>query len=385
LTGARTLLTRFKSLVTKRTNPAHGGEKLKLAQEKLVEKNQRLRKLRQQIEDRDREITRLQPGLDGPGFAAESLGTFFVVGRAKSGTSWLRSILDTHPEVLCVNEGRFFGRDYKAEDKAIPRSLYGALADSKYLMTWVQRSPWSRGEDTDRHVRNLTRHVVDYFLTEKLAKTGKKFAGDKTPLISTEVIAEIAEIYPDAKVIHIVRDGRDVAVSSMHHIWNNATDVGGRNELRPEILTKRDAYRADPEAFRARGESIFVEGQLAATARNWAKLVVRAREDGTALLGDSYTEVRYEDILARPTEETGRLLRFLGAESSEETVERCVEKTSFERMAKRERGQEVSSSFFRKGVAGDWKGVFTEDDKRVFKKAAGELLIELGYEKDDGW
>jgi hypothetical protein len=39
----------------------------------------------------------------------------------------------------------------------------------------------------------------------------------------------------------------------------------------------------------------------------------------------------------------------------------------------------------RKGIAGDWKNVFTEQNKQDFKAAAGELLIELGYEEDDNW
>jgi hypothetical protein len=222
-------------------------------------------------------------------------------------------------------------------------------------------------------------------MAEKLAKTGKKFAGDKTPLIGMEVIAEIAEIHPDAKVIHIVRDGRDVVISSMHHIWNNAKDRGGPNDLEPEVLAKRDAYRQDPEGFLARGESIFVDGQLAGTARNWANLVGKASKDGRELLGENYVEVRYENLLERPVDETRRLLRFLGADDSENVAQQCVELTSFERMSKRKRGQEDSSSFFRKGVAGDWKNVFTERDKEIFKEVAGDLLIKLGYEKDGDW
>jgi hypothetical protein len=62
-----------------------------------------------------------------------------------------------------------------------------------------------------------------------------------------------------------------------------------------------------------------------------------------------------------------------------------VSAASFEKLAGgRRRGQEAAS-FFRKGVAGDWKNVFTEQDKRNFKAAAGDLLIELGYEGDDDW
>ena len=80
------------------------------------------------------------------------------------------------------------------------------------------------------------------------------------------------------------------------------------------------------------------------------------------------------------------MMRFLGAKADAETARRCVEKSSFEKWSGgRERGDEDSSIFYRKGVAGDRKNVFTHEDWRVFKKAAGDLLIRLGYERDDGW
>jgi hypothetical protein len=114
--------------------------------------------------------------------------------------------------------------------------------------------------------------------------------------------------------------------------------------------------------------------------------VGRAVEDGPALLGSDYTEVRYEDLLERPNEEVERLLGFLGVDTDERLVEHCVGSASFEKLSRgRERGQEDPSSFYRKGVAGDWKNHFSEEDRRVFKEEAGELLIRLGYEKNGGW
>jgi hypothetical protein len=60
--------------------------------------------------------------------------------------------------------------------------------------------------------------------------------------------------------------------------------------------------------------------------------------------------------------------------------------SSFEKWSEgRERGEEDSSAFYRKGIAGDWKNVFTERDREIFKEAAGELLIRLGYERDGDW
>jgi hypothetical protein len=96
--------------------------------------------------------------------------------------------------------------------------------------------------------------------------------------------------------------------------------------------------------------------------------------------------VRYEDLLERPNEEVEKLLGFLGVDTDERLVEHCVSSASFEKLSRgRQRGQEDPSSFYRKGVAGDWKYLFDERDRQVYKEEAGELLIRLGYEKDGGW
>ena len=292
--------------------------------------------------------------------------------------------------MLCKGEGIFFGRgvDLGARRGLLaPTSLYGALADSEYLRAWVERSVWTSGDDADRHLRSLTRMAIEHFLTEKLASSGKRIVGDKTPFVTEECLREISSILPEAKVIHIIRDGRDIAVSAMHHLWNHATDAGGHLQVKPEELAKRDRYRENPRAYLEGGESIFDGERLRkGFAEGWSRMCTRAVEEGPILLGENYTEVRYEDLLERPAAEMGRLLSFLGVEDSEETVQRCIEATSFERLSKgRKRGEEDSSSFLRKGIAGDWKNVFTEEDKKIFKQAAGELLIELGYERDHRW
>lgn len=302
---------------------------------------------------------------------------FFLVGRAKSGTSWLMRLLNSHPEILCLGEGKFFGKDS-------PRSLYGAFTRAKELQTWLGSNPWTS------HYRklppqDLVKLAVNHLMKEKLRKTDKKIIGDKTPLMSEEIIREIAEICADAKVVHIVRDGRDVAVSSVHHRWNNATDRGGPFKLTSEEKTKREAYHVDPDAFVARGESIFGEGHAAAVAREWSAKVGWVVQDGSALLDDNYHQVHYEDLLAEPVEEVRRLLEFLGADSSEEVARACVEAASFEKMSGRNPGEEDSSSFFRKGVSGDWRNVFNEEDRQAFKEEAGELLVRLGYENDNDW
>ena len=318
---------------------------------------------------------------------------FFVVGEPKSGTGWLAKILDSHPEVLCRVKGVFFGRKLRREELKMagarmpPTSLHNAILEDEYLKLWMERSGWTKGDNPTKHLDNLTRLAIDYFLTEKLSKTEKRLVGDKTPFFTLDVLSEMSAIYPEAKVIHIIRDGRDVAVSLMHHFWKSE-ERGEPAKLAPEELIKREAFYREPQRFSSSRAGIFLEERLRSIAENWKTRVGRAIEDGPTLFRDNYTEVRYEGLLEKPQWETGRLFGFLGADTSERVVGRCVEAASFKKGSGRERGQDnyaLDHGKYRKGIAGDWENVFTEQDKAIFKEIAGDLLIELGYEEDDNW
>jgi hypothetical protein len=347
------------------------------------------RQARKQIASKEGEIAALRRELarargEEPTSLGVGIPVFFVLGQQKSGTTWLMRILDSHPEILCKGEGRFFGADWRQESvkridaKRPPSTLYNAVLDAEYLRLWIERSVWSRDNPADEHLDNLTRMAIDYFLTGELLETGKKMVGDKSPLLTPEMIREVAKIYPEARLIHIIRDGRDAAVSAVHHSWNF-----GKAKKNAGASAKREADRRGP---REASESMFAGNSLEKMAAEWGERVAKTIDDGPALLGENYTEVRYEDLLDRPCEEVRRLLEFLGAESGEETVNRCVSSASFEKLSKgRKRGEEDATSFFRKGVAGDWRNVFTERDKRIFKEVAGDLLIELGYERNHDW
>jgi len=327
----------------------------------------------------------------GAGSEASSTPVFFVTGLGKSGTRWLTKILDSHPEILCKGEGRFFSAGWHRadlgpeNDRALASSLYYALEHSDHLRLWIERSVWSRNDDPDEHLKALMRLATDYFLTSQLSETDKILVGDKSPLQDEEFMREVSEVYPVAKVIHIIRDGRDRTVSSMHRGWRRANQ-GYLHRLTAEELARGEALREDPKKLVQTGEGMFKEERLRQAARHWRLLVGRAIQDGQALIGSNYTEVRYEDLLVRPNEEVERLLGFLGADADPKIVEHCVDSASFEKLSRgRERGEEDPSSFYRKGVAGDWRNHFTAEDSRSFKEEAGELLIQLGYEKDLDW
>ncbi len=75
-----------------------------------------------------------------------------------------------------------------------------------------------------------------------------------------------------------------------------------------------------------------------------------------------------------------------GAEPDMHRVREVLEATSFEKRTGRKRGQQdLSWPSLRKGVAGDWKNLFTREAAELFDRYAGETLVEDGYEPDRSW
>lgn len=368
-------------------------------QEEVSGKDRRIARLRRKLSEAEEQLARLAAAKSAG--RNERLSIFFVVGVPKSGTTWLRRMLDSHPEVLCHGEGRFFGRDDKdpnfehVQANSLgqlmrPGSLHYTLAEYEPLRLWLERTWWSRDVDAEEHIAGITREAVRYLFAQKLSKINrsepqKRIVGDKTPLHSASTVREIDHLLPEARIIHIIRDGRDQAISHNHHRWNRVRPVEEGGRLSREDQEKRDRYRGDPEKYLASGESMFSEERLRAAARAWISNVGPAHQEGLSALGDRYTEVRYEDLLQRPGEEMARLFGFLGADQDARLVQQAVEAHRFEKLAGRNIGNEDSTSFFRKGVSGEWQTVFTEQDKILYKEIAGDLLIELGYERDNDW
>ena len=114
-------------------------------------------------------------------------------------------------------------------------------------------------------------------------------------------------------------------------------------------------------------------------AGQWGGMHRRARETAH-VLGGRYLEVRYEDLVADPLPQLKRVLDHLGADSDAEVVRACVDAASFEKLSKgRSQGQEDSKSFFRKGIADDWKTQMTPAQIQRFDARSGGMLGELGY------
>lgn len=310
----------------------------------------------------------------------ESNLPLFAVGHSRSGTTWLQRLLNSHPEVLCKGSGMFFGRDAALHPGRT--TLSAVLGNSDELRTWHDMRPndWSH-PDFERDLSGMMRSFIGYTVENALAKSGKRIAVDRTPHY-VSYLDEIHAVFPETRIVHIIRDGRDSAISNLHAVWNTARDRGGPVDLEREEIERRDAYLQDPQGYLESGRSIFTEGRINGMAKRWARTLRKGRDDGRELFGDGYLELHYESLLEDTVSGLVELFGFIGADGDGETLQRIADENSFERWSGRRPGEEQSGSFFRKGVAGDWRGVFNERDREAFERHAGDLLAELGYERD---
>jgi hypothetical protein len=307
----------------------------------------------------------------------------FIVGHRKSGSTWLLNLLSLHPDVRGVMETSLFEIGWREADPrrrtdkvftSTPWSRGGGLRGlvAHHLTNWA--APLLRSakpalelplEDRpallpDLSLRDqiaLRRRLLqspdpaEYcriffeFLRERLEP--RAYLLEKSPRQVLEV-EHIHAVFPTAKLIVIYRDGRDVVVSDRFF----TRDYGG------QAFSFERAVRA----WRKDMEAQFQYAEL-------HKIHACSYE---ALLSDGKAVVR-------------GVLDYLDLPYDEALLDHLLDRSSFRYYTGRDPGQENRKRFYRKGIAGDWKNHFSAEDKRIFKEIAGDLLLQLGYEKDLDW
>ncbi|MEM8947297.1 MAG: sulfotransferase domain-containing protein [Planctomycetota bacterium] len=183
-------------------------------------------------------------------------------------------------------------------------------------------------------------------------------------------------------MVYVARDGRDAIVSMYFYLSKHLPD--GDHPNVPRWLRRYFRglkNKANVREFLPK----FIEYQFQRPAG--------CRVDWNAHL-DSYFRssredvpfVKYENLLIDPKSEMVKALGTLTGEPvDEELLEFAIRKFSFEKQTGRKRGEQESSSFVRKGAAGDWKNHFSREAAEVFHRLAGQTLIKAGYEPDASW
>jgi hypothetical protein len=296
---------------------------------------------------------------------------FFIMGHARSGTTLLARLIRVHPEVHCNWQAHFFTR--------APRLT--SLVESPAVEQWLRHpsNRWNRGSDLSPVVM---RAAADFILERDARRAGKSVVGDKSPNSRAhgEAVRAMQAVYPDAAVIYIVRDGRDVLVSQR---FRNLVE---EKNLGPEDRQIREALRADQSRFRDGSQSIFTPEFVRDYARSWVDDLVEVPAEGLRLYGNRFVSLRYEDLLARTFDEMRRLWAFLGVAVDPDLAGALeAEARANPDEAWQEERDSALAAFLPKGQAGNWRHLFTDRDRKLFKETAGDMLLKWGYEKDLDW
>jgi len=298
---------------------------------------------------------------------------FFILGHARSGTTLLMRLARLHSEVHCNYQAHFFTR----------KPLLKSLVDSGEIEEWLTRKSnrWNHGRDLSPLV---LRASADFIMERDAAREGKMIVGDKSPssVIHGQVVRDMHSLYPDAKIINIVRDGRDVLISERFRNF-----VEESKFLTDEDKRIVEDLRKDQTPFTDGTRSIFTENFIRNVASRWVNDLTETDAEAHGLYGKQYHTLRYEDLLETPFAEMKKLWKFLGVKKISKTLEKAIKaemSSNPDEKWQAERNEGIAS-FLTKGQAGNWQRLFSEKDKAVFKEVAGDLLVRWGYEKDLNW
>ena len=271
----------------------------------------------------------------------------FIVGAARSGTTLLQYMLRSHPEIsLPTSESHFFIPFYKQIKE------FGNLSNKDNIRALLEEIYTSRKYFFDEDVHGIKYdadslaeifyekgystlpELISGIFQENAKAEGKTRWGDKTPyyILHLDIILEM---FPEAQIIHIIRDGRDCALSMLERKWD---------------LQIFNIYHA---------------------AYIWNRYVTAGQDFG-AIHPDRYFEIRYEDILNKPKLSMEKLCNFLNIQFDDSVI-------NF-RKSDGSGKTPLLAKPLQKSNQGKWKSRMSEKQLEVFESLAGPTLTNCGYE-----
>jgi hypothetical protein len=271
----------------------------------------------------------------------------FIVGAPRSGTTLLQYMLRSHPDISLptgeshfiipllrssseygdmrqpANIRRVLERMYAQSADFLDTDLHGIHFDIEELIPYLEGRACSSMEE-----------LISALFELNATGEGAKRWGDKTPYYVLHM-KMLRERFPGAQFIHLIRDGRDCALS---------------------LIQRRHDFRVYNTFFAAKYWEIYVE---------------IGRKTGKELGDSNYHEVRYEDLLEAPEKTMRNICSFLGEEYSDSLINFKKSEDTGKTPLLRKPVQ--------KGNKGKWRTQMTPGDIYTFERAVGATLRHCGY------
>jgi Sulfotransferase family len=285
----------------------------------------------------------------------------FIVGSSRSGTTMLRLMLDSHPDLAIPPETGFLPAvsELEGQGEALRERFFEAI------VSFPANAPaWDDFQISAEAFRSRLGEIRPFTVADGIrlfyrlyaARFGKPRWGDKTPLYSHHLRA-IQKLLPEARFVHLVRDGRDAAVSLRERWFSPGHDI-------------------------------------AVQATFWRDNLLAARREGNACR--HFLEVRFEDLVREPETALRRICGFIALDFRPEMLrhdERAPQRLA-EHGARytadgslllsredRRRQQAQSCQLPAPEKIGAWRHSLSAEECRRFEEIAGDLLGVYGYSR----
>lgn len=247
-----------------------------------------------------------------------------VYGAARSGTTYLVQILNKHPRVYVSDETRIFAW----------------VHDVFHRLTGDERTSYRRSDEFVDYLRRTLPGYVRRFYRELAPEA--RWWGDKNPHYvhphNEGCLETILELFPEAKFLHIVRDGRDVVTSGLRGVWTDFESVH----------------------------------------RMWTTHLDIGCGFGRTLPAEQYLEFRYEDLVADDLAMARRIFAFLGLDFHP-AIERFCTNQRRERTPFCTPSRDIKADV--KGS--DWARHLTPEQQARSLELLGAHLVRYGYETEE--
>jgi hypothetical protein len=262
----------------------------------------------------------------------------FIVGCPRSGTTLLQRIVNAHPQIAVMPESHWIPRLRRQAKGGVTRELISSLLEQREFPALHLGQ-----EEVQPLIGNGEPVSYSCFISRLFdlygRNQGKTLVGNKTPGFVRR-LKTIHALWPAARIVHLIRDGRDVFLS----------------------VSNRPLKHPDRAFFATWNEDPVSTGAL-----RWEVNVRKGRRAGQWLGPDLYYEMRYESLVNRPAEECAALCRFLGVPDDEAMLR------FYERQTTRKAARPITPGLR------DWRSQMRTDEVEQFEAAVGGLLDELGY------
>lgn len=273
-----------------------------------------------------------------------NIDPFFIVGSERSGTTMLRLMLNEHHRLFIPKECHFISellKHYHPDEtfsQADMKHAFSVVTDLQRWKDW-DMSTDALWDDFSKFKELALGEFINTIFMQPCRLSNKQRWGDQTPKYVFSMM-KIYKIYPSAKFIHIVRDGRDVCVSMLATKWFGSS--------------------------------------IRKIASKWVASVETAEENGRALGNQCYIRINYENIV---TDSEGKLREITGFLGENFDVAMLVFYKNAHKNINTQAAKYLRKTMKQPEISdlNRWKNELSWTQVLVYEAVAGVTLLNMGY------